>query len=668
MTEVQSAAASTGPTIESVLQEQRVFDPPAALAASARIGSLEAYRALAARAEADPDAFWDEQAREHLHWFEPFHTVLDWSNPPFARWFEGGRTNLSFNCLDRHLDGPRAEKTALIWEGEPGDTRTFTYRQLHAEVCKAANALKALGIGKGDLVALYMPMVPEAAIAMLACARIGAPHSVVFGGFSADALRDRLIDGEVKAVITADGGFRKDKPVPLKPAVDEALGANGGAPSVQAVLVVQRLAGAGGTCVMQADRDHWWHDLVDGQSADCAAEPMESEDRLFVLYTSGSTGKPKGVVHTTAGYNLWAHLTFQWIFDIREDDIHWCTADVGWITGHSYIVYGPLSNGATTVMYEGAPRPSNPGAFWEVIQKHKVSIFYTAPTAIRAFMKSGRTVPDQYDMSSVRILGTVGEPINPEAWMWYRDVIGGGRCPIVDTWWQTETGGVMISPLPGATPTKPGSATLPLPGIAADVVDHDGNSQAADQGGYLAVRRPWPGMMRTVHGDPERFRKSYWEEIKPADGSWLYFAGDGARRDADGYFWVMGRVDDVINVSGHRLGTMEIESALVSHPAVAEAAVVGRPDDLKGEGIVAFVTLEAGRSGDDALLAELRSHVGKEIGPIAKPDVIKFTDALPKTRSGKIMRRILRSLAAGQEVSGDTSTLEDRSVLDALRV
>jgi acetyl-CoA synthetase len=668
MTEVQSAAASTGPTIESVLQEQRVFDPPAALAASARIGSLEAYWALAARAEADPDAFWDEQAREHLHWFEPFHTVLDWSNPPFARWFEGGRTNLSFNCLDRHLDGPRADKTALIWEGEPGDTRTFTYRQLHAEVCKAANALKALGIGKGDLVALYMPMVPEAAIAMLACARIGAPHSVVFGGFSADALRDRLIDGEVKAVITADGGFRKDKPVPLKPAVDEALGANGGAPSVQAVLVVQRLAGAGGTCVMQANRDHWWHDLVDGQSADCAAEPMESEDRLFVLYTSGSTGKPKGVVHTTAGYNLWAHLTFQWIFDIREDDIHWCTADVGWITGHSYIVYGPLSNGATTVMYEGAPRPSNPGAFWEVIQKHKVSIFYTAPTAIRAFMKSGRAVPDQYDMSSVRILGTVGEPINPEAWMWYRDVIGGGRCPIVDTWWQTETGGVMISPLPGATPTKPGSATLPLPGIAADVVDHDGNSQAADQGGYLAVRRPWPGMMRTVHGDPERFRKSYWEEIKPADGSWLYFAGDGARRDADGYFWVMGRVDDVINVSGHRLGTMEIESALVSHPAVAEAAVVGRPDDLKGEGIVAFVTLEAGRSGDDALLAELRSHVGKEIGPIAKPDVIKFTDALPKTRSGKIMRRILRSLAAGQEVSGDTSTLEDRSVLDALRV
>ena len=655
------------PTIESVLQEQRLFTPPAELAAAARIGSLEAYRALCERADADPDGFWGELARSELHWFEPFHTVLDWSNPPFARWFEGGTTNLSFNCLDRHLAGSRADKPALIWEGEPGDTRTFTYRQLHAEVCKAANALKALGIGKGDLVALYMPMIPEAAIAMLACARIGAPHSVVFGGFSADALRDRLIDGQAKAVITADGGFRKDKPVPLKPAVDEALMAQGGAPSVEHVLVVRRI-GTDGDCSMTPGRDLWWHELVEGQSAECPAEPMASEDRLFVLYTSGSTGKPKGVVHTTAGYNLWAHLTFQWIFDIRDDDIHWCTADVGWITGHSYIVYGPLSNGATTVMYEGAPRPSKPGAFWEVIQKHRCTIFYTAPTAIRAFMKSGRAVPDQYDMSSLRILGTVGEPINPEAWMWYRDVIGGDRCPVVDTWWQTETGGVMISPLPGATPTKPGSATLPLPGIAADIVDHAGVSQPADAGGYLAVRRPWPGMMRTVHGDPERFRKSYWEEIRPADGSWLYFAGDGARRDADGYFWVMGRVDDVINVSGHRLGTMEIESALVSHPAVAEAAVVGRPDELKGEGVVAFVTLEAGRSGDDALVAELRAHVGKEIGPIARPDEIRFSDALPKTRSGKIMRRILRSLASGQEVSGDTSTLEDRSVLDQLRV
>ena len=657
--------AITGPTIESVLQEQRLFAPPAELAASARIGSLDAYRALCGKAESDPDGFWGDLARSELHWFEPFDSVLDWSDPPFARWFTGGTTNLSFNCLDRHLDGPRADKTALIWEGEPGDSLSFTYRQLHTEVCKASNALKALGIGKGDLVALYMPMIPEAAIAMLACARIGAPHSVVFGGFSADALRDRLIDGQVKAVITADGGFRKDKPVPLKPAVDEALAANGGAPSVGHVLVVQRIKG---DCTMASGRDHWWHELVDGQSPECSAEPMASEDRLFVLYTSGSTGKPKGVVHTTAGYNLWAHLTFQWIFDIRDDDIHWCTADVGWITGHSYIVYGPLSNGATTVMYEGAPRPSKPGAFWEVIQKHRCTIFYTAPTAIRAFMKSGRAVPDQYDMSSLRILGSVGEPINPEAWMWYRDVIGHNRCPVVDTWWQTETGGVMISPLPGATPTKPGSCTLPLPGIAADIVDMDGVSQPADAGGYLAVRRPWPGMMRTVHGDPERFRKSYWEEIRPADGSYLYFAGDGARRDVDGYFWVMGRVDDVINVSGHRLGTMEIESALVSHPAVAEAAVVGRPDELKGEGIVAFVTLEEGRSGDDALIADLRTHVGKEIGPIAKPDEIRFTDSLPKTRSGKIMRRILRALASGQEVTGDTSTLEDRSVLDALRV
>ena len=651
------------PQIESVLQEGRVFPPPEALAETAQLGSLQAYQALWDEVNADPDAFWARQAREHLHWFKPFDQVLDWSTPPFARWFGGGTTNLSYNCLDRHLEGPRADKTALIWEGEPGDVRSFSYRELHVEVCKAANALRALGIGKNDLVALYMPMVPEAAIAMLACARIGAPHSVVFGGFSADALRDRLIDGEVKLVITADGGFRKDKAVALKPAVDEAL-ADGAVPSVRSVLVVQRTKGE---VTMQEGRDLWWHEQVPQQSADCAAEPMASEDRLFVLYTSGSTGKPKGVVHTTAGYNLWAHLTFQWIFDLREDDVHWCTADVGWITGHSYIVYGPLSNGATTVMYEGAPRPSKPGAFWELIEKHRITLFYTAPTAIRAFMKSGREVPDGYDMSSLRILGTVGEPINPEAWIWYRDVIGGNRCPIIDTWWQTETGGVMISPLPAATPTKPGSATLPLPGIEADVVDSDGNSVGVDEGGFLAVRRPWPGMMRTVHGDPERFRRSYWEHICPADGSYLYFAGDGARRDRDGYFWVMGRVDDVINVSGHRLGTMEIESALVSHPTVAEAAVVGRPDELKGEAIVAFVSLEGGREGGPELTAELRKHVGVEIGPIARPDEIRFSDALPKTRSGKIMRRILRALAAGEDVSGDTSTLEDRSVLERLR-
>ena len=654
---------SEGSTIESVLKEQRVFAPPIELTQSARIGGMDAYQAMADAARNDPETFWGNAARQELDWFTPFEQVLDWTNPPFARWFQGGTTNLSHNCLDRHLHGETADKTALIWEGEPGDVRRFTYRELHAEVCKAANALKSMGIGKGDLVALYMPMVPEAAIAMLACARVGAPHSVVFGGFSAEALRDRLIDGEAKAVITADGGFRKDKPVSLKPAVDAAL-ADGACPSVTSVLVVQRTEQP---VDMVQGRDQWWHELVDGQSSDCPAEPMESEDRLFVLYTSGSTGKPKGVVHTTAGYNLWAHLTFQWIFDLRDDDVFWCTADVGWITGHSYIVYGPLSNGATTVMYEGAPRPSSPGAFWELIQKHRVTIFYTAPTAIRAFMKNGRTVPDQFDMSSLRLLGTVGEPINPEAWIWYQDVIGGGRCPIIDTWWQTETGGVMISPLPGATPTKPGSATLPLPGIEADVVDADGNSVGANEGGYLVVRRPWPGMMRTVHGNPERFRQSYWEYIRPEDGSYIYFAGDGARRDADGYFWVMGRVDDVINVSGHRLGTMEIESALVSHSAVAEAAVVGRPDELKGESIVAFVTLEADRESNDALIAELRAHVGTEIGPIARPDEIRCSDALPKTRSGKIMRRILRALAAGEDVTGDTSTLEDRSVLDRLR-
>ncbi len=650
-------------TIESILQEQRVFPPSNDLASQSRIGSLSVYKRMVEEASNDPERFWGDFARSELQWIKPFDSVLDWSNPPFARWFDGGKINISSNCLDRHLHGSRAEKLALIWEGEPGDTKSFTYKQLHKEVCRTANALKALGISKGDLVALYMPMVPEAAIAMLACARIGAPHSVVFGGFSSEALRDRLIDGEAKAVITADGSFRKDKTVLLKPAVDAAL-ADGACPSVESVLVVRRV---NESVQMNSGRDFWWHELVDSQDEECQPEPMESEDRLFVLYTSGSTGKPKGVVHTTAGYNLWSHLTFQWIFDIRDEDVYWCTADVGWITGHSYIVYGPLSNGATTVMYEGAPRPSNPGAFWELIQKHKVSIFYTAPTAIRAFMKSGRSIPDQYDMSSLRLLGTVGEPINPEAWMWYRDVIGGNRCPVVDTWWQTETGGVMISPLPGATPTKPGSATFPLPGIEADVVDSQGKSVESDEGGYLVIKKPWPGMMRTIHGNEKRFRESYWEYIQPSDGSFIYFAGDGARRDLDNYFWVMGRVDDVINVSGHRLGTMEIESALVSHPSVSEAAVVGRPDELKGESIVAFITLETGRVANDQLVDDLSEHVSKEIGRIARPEEIRFSDALPKTRSGKIMRRILRSLASGEEVRGDTSTLEDRSVLDKLR-
>ena len=649
--------------IETVLQEERVFKPSSSIVDSSNIKGLEQYQQIVESARLDPESFWGDAALKELHWFKPFHTVLDWSNPPFAKWFDGGKTNVSYNCLDRHVKQGLGNKVAIIWEGEPGEVRKITYKELFEEVCRVANGLKELGIRKGDLVALYMPMVPEAAMAMLACARIGAPHSVVFGGFSSEALRDRLNDGEAKAVITADGGFRKDKIISLKKAVDSAL-ANDSCPSVKSVLVVRR------TCeevTFVSGRDYWWHELIPNQSIDCPPEQMDSEDRLFVLYTSGSTGKPKGVVHTTSGYNLWAHLTFKWIFDVKEEDVYWCTADVGWITGHSYIVYGPLSNGTTTVMYEGVPRPSNPGAFWDLIQRHKINIFYTAPTAIRAFMKSGRSIPDQYDLSSLRLLGTVGEPINPEAWMWYREIIGANNCPIVDTWWQTETGGVMISPLPGAIPTKPGSATLPLPGIEADVVTAEGETVAANKGGYLIIKRPWPGMMRTVHGNSKRFRESYWEYLKPINGELVYFAGDGARRDEDGYFWIMGRVDDVINVSGHRLGTMEIESALVSHHSVAEAAVVGIPDELKGESVVAFVSLETGSNSNDELITTLKKHVSQEIGAIARPDEIRFTNALPKTRSGKIMRRLLRALASGEEVKGDTSTLEDRNVLDELR-
>lgn len=650
------------PTIESILHEDRLFQPPAELAAQAKFKSFSDYEAIYAKAKADPAAFWGELAQQELHWFEPWKQVLDWQ-PPFAKWFEGGKINISYNCLDRHLTTWRKNKAALIWEGEPGDSRTLTYAQLHREVCQMANVLKDLGVQKGDRVGIYMPMIPEAAIAMLACARIGAPHSVVFGGFSAEALRDRLVDAQAKLVITADGGFRKDKVVALKEQVDSAL-ANNAAPSVQNVLVVQRTKEP---IVMETGRDHWWHELQAKASADCPAEPMNSEDMLFILYTSGSTGKPKGVVHTTAGYNLYTHVTTQWTFDLQDTDIYWCTADVGWITGHSYIVYGPLSNGATTVMYEGVPRPSNPGCFWDVIEKYGVTIFYTAPTAIRTFIKMGDQHPKARNLSSLRILGTVGEPINPEAWMWYHTVIGKERCPIVDTWWQTETGGFMITPLPGATPTKPGSATRPFPGILAEVVDLDGNPVADNEGGYLVITHPWPSMLRTVYGDDDRFRRTYWEHIAPKDGQYLYFAGDGARRDEDGYFWIMGRVDDVISVSGHRLGTMEIESALVSHPAVAEAAVVGRPDEVKGEDVVAFITLEGTYRGSDTLKSELKQHVVAEIGAIARPSDIRFADALPKTRSGKIMRRLLRTLASGQEVSGDTSTLEDRSVLDALR-
>jgi acetyl-CoA synthetase len=650
------------PTIESILQEKRLFPPSAEFSQKAHIKSLDEYQQLYDKAKADPQKFWADLAETELHWFQKWDTVLDWQ-PPFAKWFVGGKINISYNCLDRHLTTWRRNKAALIWEGEPGDSRTLTYAQLHREVCQFANVLKQLGVQKGDRVGIYMPMIPEAAIAMLACARIGAVHSVVFGGFSAEALRDRLIDGEAKLVVTADGGWRKDAIVPLKDQVDKAL-ANGAVPTVNDVLVVKR---TGQQIQMEPERDHWWHDLQKGISADCPAEPMDSEDMLFILYTSGSTGKPKGVVHTTAGYNLYTHMTTQWIFDLQDTDVYWCTADVGWITGHSYIVYGPLSNGATTLMYEGAPRGSNPGAFWDVIEKHGVNIFYTAPTAIRAFIKMGEDHPKARNLSSLRLLGTVGEPINPEAWMWYHRVIGGERCPIVDTWWQTETGGIMITPLPGAIPTKPGSATLPFPGILTDIVNLDGTSVGDNQGGYLVVKHPWPGMMRTVYGDPDRFRRTYWEHIPPKDGQYVYFAGDGARKDEEGYYWVMGRVDDVISVAGHRLGTMEIESALVSHPAVAEAAVVGKPDELKGEEVFAFVTLEGNQAASDELAKELKQHVVNEIGAIARPGEIRFTDALPKTRSGKIMRRLLRNLAAGQEVAGDTSTLEDRSVLDKLR-
>ena len=648
--------------IESILQENRLFPPSAEFSQNATIKSFEEYQQLYAKAKADPQAFWAQLAEKELHWFEKWSETLDWQ-PPFAKWFVNGKINICYNCIDRHLTTWRRNKAAIIWEGEPGDSRTITYEQLHREVCQFANALKELGVKKGDVVGIYLPMIPEAAIAMIACARIGAPHSVVFGGFSADALRDRLNDAAAKVVITADGGFRKDKVVALKEQVDLAL-ADNSAPSVEKVLVVQR---SKEPINMVADRDYWWHDLQKQVSANCPAEPMDSEDMLFILYTSGSTGKPKGVVHTTGGYNLYTHITSKWIFDLKDTDVYWCTADVGWITGHSYIVYGPLSNGATTVMYEGVPRPSNLGCFWDVIEKYRVNIFYTAPTAIRAFIKMGEDIPNSRDLSSLRLLGTVGEPINPEAWMWYHRVIGKEKCPIVDTWWQTETGGIMITPLPGAIATKPGSATLPFPGIIAEVVDLEGNPTLANEGGYLVVKHPWPGMMRTVYKNPDRFRNTYWEHIAPKDGQYLYFAGDGSRQDEDGYFWVMGRVDDVMSVSGHRLGTMEIESALVSHPAVAEAAVVGRPDEIKGEEVYAFVTLEGHYEASPELAQALKDHVVKEIGIIARPGEIRFTDVLPKTRSGKIMRRLLRTLASGQEISGDTSTLEDRSVLDKLR-
>ncbi|MGI9035933.1 MAG: acetate--CoA ligase [Pyrinomonadaceae bacterium] len=641
--------------IESSLQETRVFPPPAEFAAGAHIKSFAEYEEIYNAAAANPEAFWASVA-ENLHWFKKWDTVLRWQEP-HAEWFLGGKINASYNCLDRHLETFRKNKAAVIWEGEPGETRTLTYQQLHREVCKFANVLKKLGVKTGDRVAIYMPLVPELAIAMLACARIGAIHSIIFGGFSADAIRDRVIDGGCKLIVTADGGYRRGREIKLKEIVDKAVRET---PTIENVVVFRR---TGSKVNLQPGRDYWWHELTETVGGDCPAEELDSEHPLFILYTSGTTGKPKGILHTTGGYLTQTFITTKWVFDLKDEDTYWCTADIGWITGHSYVVYGPLSNGATVFMYEGAPNYPEPDRFWDIIERHKINILYTAPTAIRAFIKWGEQYPLKHDLSSLRLLGTVGEPINPEAWMWYYAIIGKKKCPIVDTWWQTETGAIMISPLPGATPTVPGTATRPFPGILMDIQTRDGKSVGTDEGGYLVVTHPFPSMLRTIWGDDERYRKSYWSEIPD-----VYFAGDGARRDILGNYWIMGRVDDVINVSGHRLGTAEIESALVSHPAVAEAAVVGKHDDLKGQAISAFVTLEGGRAGSDALKEELRQHVAGEIGSLARPDEIRFTDALPKTRSGKIMRRLLREIASGGAVAGDTTTLEDFSVLEKLRM
>ncbi|WP_436716308.1 acetate--CoA ligase [Roseiconus lacunae] len=640
--------------IDHVLDETRLFPPAAEFTENAVISSQEQYEDLYRRALEDRDGFWKEQALEHLHWFEPFGDVCQWE-APHAKWFVGGKTNASYNCVDRNIDQGRGDKVAIIWEGEPGDTRTLTYNELKVEVCKCAAALKELGIGQGDVVSIYMPMTPELAIAMLACARIGAIHSVIFAGFSAESIADRNQDAEAKLVITSDGLHRRGKVLPLKKTVDEALEKS---PSVQTCLVLKRV---GNDAPMTEGRDVWWHDVVDKQSGDLPAEPLDSETTLFILYTSGSTGKPKGIRHTTAGYNLWAKRTFDWVFDHRDDDIYWCTADCGWITGHSYIVYGPLTAGATCLMYEGAPNFPAEDRFWDLVEKYKVTILYTAPTAIRAFIKWGDEHVEKHDLSSLRLLGSVGEGINPEAWMWYHEKIGGGRCPIVDTWWQTETGGLMMSPLPGITPTKPGSCTRPLPGVSPAIIDESGSAVEGENGGMLCIDQPWPGMLRGVWGDDERFVDTYWATVPGK-----YLTGDNARRDSDGYYWIMGRIDDVINVSGHRLSTIEVESALVSHDAVAEAAVVGRPDDIKGQAICAFVTVTTADPGDE-LRQELRQHVRKQIGALAQPDDIRFAASVPKTRSGKIMRRLLRDIAAGREAAGDTSTLEDYSVLAKLR-
>lgn len=654
--------------ITSYLQEERVFPPPRDFSARARVKSLAQYRKMYNESIRSPEKFWAGQAKNELIWFKPWTKVLQWKEP-FAKWFVGGQLNVSYNCLDRHLNTPTANKAALIWEGEPaapgrpGEERTLTYKQLHREVCLFANVLKRNGIGKGDRVIIYLPMVPEAAIAMLACTRIGAVHSVVFGGFSAQSVADRIQDSQAKMVITADGGFRRGAIVPLKKNVDDALAikdtqGNRLAKTIEKVVVLRR---ANNEIHIEEGRDVWWHRELEYVNADCPPAKMDSEAPLFILYTSGSTGKPKGILHTTGGYLLYSKLTTRYVFDLRDEDVYWCTADVGWVTGHSYVVYGPLANGATSLMYEGAPNFPEPDRFWRIVDKYGVTILYTAPTAIRAFMKWGAEWPKKHDLSSLRLLGTVGEPINPEAWIWYHEVIGGKRCPIVDTWWQTETGGIMITPLPGATPTKPGSGTLPFFGILPEVVDDKGKAVPRNVGGKLVVRKPWPSMLRGLWGDPERYKQVYWSEVK---GS--YFTGDGCRQDKDGYYWIVGRIDDVLNVAGHRIGTAEVESALVSNLKVAEAAVVGRPDELKGQALVAFVTLKGGVQASPSVREELRNQVAREIGPVAKPDDIRFAEALPKTRSGKIMRRLLKQIASGSDIKGDTTTLEDFNVLAKL--
>jgi acetyl-CoA synthetase len=645
------------PDIESLLKEKRVFKPTPEFTRRANWNkrTVAEHRRLGAKS---PERFWARMAKEHVSWFTPWKTVLRWK-PPFAKWFIGGKLNVSYNCIDRHLEGENAwrrNKAAIVWEGEPGDSRVLTFGDLHREVCKFANALKELGLHKGDRVAVYMPMVPELAIALLACTRIGAVHNVVFGGFSAEALRDRINDAGARLVITADGGYRRGGVVPLKAAVDQAVE---GSPSVEHVVVVRR---TGEAVPMKAGRDHWWHDLTEHASAKCPPAKLDAEHPLFILYTSGTTGKPKGILHTTGGYLTHVATTAKAIFDLKEDDTYWCTADIGWITGHSYVIYGILANGVTTLMYEGAPNHPELDRFWSIIEKYRVSVFYTAPTAIRTFIRWGDEHPKKHDLSSLRLLGTVGEPINPEAWTWYHRVIGGRRCPIVDTWWQTETGGIMITPLPGAVATKPGSATLTFPGIDAEIYTEEGDTAKPPAGGFLVLRKPWPGMLRGIWGDPKRFEEQYWSKYPDT-----YFTGDGAHRDKEGYFWIMGRVDDVMNVSGHRIGTMEVESALVSHNLVAEAAVVGRPDEITGTAVVAFVTPKGGAHVVAGLKEQLRNHVAKEIGAIAKPAEIRFTEGLPKTRSGKIMRRLLRDIASGKETVGDTSTLEDYSILAHLR-